>query len=207
MYFYLYKITNTINDKIYIGVHKTPDLADNYMGSGTNIRRAIRKYGIQNFQKEILEFFTTEEEMFVREAEIITDTFLLNENVYNIRPGGRGSFSYINRKLAEGHLPGHRSNAAKIAGDKHAFRMKTDSDYRDNHMRKRQESFAKTMYERNIGVRNSPEERMWATNVILNIAWRIPTKLYALYYDQGWVKGRKVSFNKKRGKGTYKKRN
>lgn len=44
MYFYIYKITNNINGKYYIGQHGTEDLNDGYMGSGVKLQRAIAKY-------------------------------------------------------------------------------------------------------------------------------------------------------------------
>lgn len=89
MIYYIYKITNLCNDKIYIGIHKTLFLDDGYMGSGKLLKAAIKKYGKDSFKKEILEIFDNEEDMVAREQEIVTDHFVSDENNYNIMPGGK----------------------------------------------------------------------------------------------------------------------
>jgi hypothetical protein len=41
----VYRTTNLVNGKFYIGVHKTDDPNDGYLGSGKLIGRAFQKYG------------------------------------------------------------------------------------------------------------------------------------------------------------------
>lgn len=66
MDYYIYITTNKINGKKYIGQHKgKPD--DNYLGSGINLIKAIKKYGKENFFKEILCFCETREEADIKE--------------------------------------------------------------------------------------------------------------------------------------------
>ena len=52
MHYIIYKITNQINGKYYIGRHATKDVNDSYMGSGIGIKNAIAKYGVENFINE-----------------------------------------------------------------------------------------------------------------------------------------------------------
>ena len=85
-YFTVYKITNKINDKYYIGKHQTKDLDDDYFGSGKLIKAAIKKYGIENFKKEILFVFETEDEMNAKEAELVTEELIASGSVYNLCP-------------------------------------------------------------------------------------------------------------------------
>lgn len=59
----IYKITNLINGKMYIGQHVTDNLDDGYMGSGLLMRRALKKYGKDNFRKEWLMFCEDQEEL------------------------------------------------------------------------------------------------------------------------------------------------
>lgn len=98
MYYYLYQIRNIINNKIYVGVHKTPNLQDGYMGSGKVIRRAIKKYGIENFEKTYLFFFDSYEDALEKEKEVVTEEFLARPDVYNLRRGGSGGFDFINKQ-------------------------------------------------------------------------------------------------------------
>lgn len=96
MNFYLYQITNKVNGKIYVGVHKTQNLDDGYMGSGKILKRAFAKHGLENFEKTILETFNTAAEMFAREKGVVNDEFLARLDTYNLRRGGTGGFDYIN---------------------------------------------------------------------------------------------------------------
>lgn len=95
-YYTIYKVTNQINGKIYVGSHKTKDLNDSYMGSGKYLKRAQEKNGLENFTKEILFIFDTSEEMYKKEAEIVNEDFLTNENTYNLKIGGFGGWDYLN---------------------------------------------------------------------------------------------------------------
>jgi len=100
MFYILYQVTNTVNGKIYVGVHKTKKLDDGYMGSGKVINSAIKKYGIENFTRVILEQFENSTAMFAREKEVVTEEFLAREDTYNLRRGGFGGFDYINSTIS-----------------------------------------------------------------------------------------------------------
>ena len=112
MFYTIYQTTNVVNNKIYIGKHQTNNLDDGYIGSGNLLQDAIKKYGIENFKREILFTFSSEQEMNAKEAELVTEDFCDRKNTYNICVGGKGGWSYVNKILTEEQ----RIKAGKLGG-------------------------------------------------------------------------------------------
>jgi group I intron endonuclease len=94
MYYIIYKVTNKTNGKYYIGKHQTALLTDSYMGSGKLIRRAIKKYGSNNFIKEVLYTFDSEKEMNIKEKELVNHNDSL---CYNLNEGGHGGWAFVHK--------------------------------------------------------------------------------------------------------------
>ena len=102
--YYIYRITNLINGKTYIGQHKYKKLDDNYMGSGKLIKLAIKKHGIENFKKEILysriQYKETADDM---ERFAIIKERAIGKAEYNISDGGNGGNlgEEVNKKISD----------------------------------------------------------------------------------------------------------
>ena len=97
MAIYTYKITNLINGKYYVGIHKG-ELDDSYYGSGKAIKEAIKKYGKDNFSKEIIKVHQNIEEAWIFEREIVNQSFVDNPHTYNMHLGGKGGWDHIDIK-------------------------------------------------------------------------------------------------------------
>lgn len=112
---FIYKITNTINGKYYMGRHSTTNINDDYMGSGIGIKNAILKYGIENFKKEIIAEVNTSDELWELEKEMVNDAIVKDKMSYNVAYGGKhylhGLKQYDNSAFIQ-----HQSNAGKIGG-------------------------------------------------------------------------------------------
>lgn len=97
---YVYKITNNINSKFYIGKHThNIKVIDKYYGGGNLIHKAIKKYGKQNFKKEIIAYYKTSNCALIGESQILTYDVVKDINCYNLKPGGEGG-SVRGRKMS-----------------------------------------------------------------------------------------------------------
>lgn len=113
MYYLIYEIRNNINGKTYIGSHRTTDINDDYMGSGKLIKRAIVKYGVENFSKKILYMCDNVEEMLLLETDIVNIDYVNREDTYNIKIGGHGGFDNFNSDSDLQRKKAKKSNIAQ----------------------------------------------------------------------------------------------
>jgi hypothetical protein len=111
-YHFLYKTTNLLTNKYYVGVHSTSNLKDGYLGSGKRLRYSIRKYGKENFQIEILEFFDSREALMIKERSLVNESLLQDPMCMNLRLGGDGGFLPEHQKL--GSLVGNQQLQKKL---------------------------------------------------------------------------------------------
>ena len=206
-YHFIYKTTNLLSGKYYIGMHSTNNLDDGYMGSGKRLRYSINKYGVENHKREILEFFENRKQLTVREKEIVTFNEIAKEECLNLCVGGQGGF--INE---EGYKKGAKKMSEIISE-----RKKTDIEFYkrwqkavSNALKKRHKE-GKIKYDTFTGKKHSQETKnkigklnkinqqgkknsqfgtCWITKE--NINKKIKKEEIDLYLISGWSKGRKT---------------
>ena len=87
----IYKTTNVVNGKIYIGQDSKND--SSYLGGGTLLHKAIKKHGRENFVKEILEYCNNKDQMNEREIFWINYFNSTDNSIgYNIELGGNSKY-------------------------------------------------------------------------------------------------------------------
>lgn len=177
MFYTIYQITNNVNGKIYIGMHQTKDLNDDYMGSGIKLRNAYKKYGIENFKKDILFILNSREEMIQKEKELVTEEFCNNYNTYNMCIGGHGG--------------GIRKGAVLSKETKQKI-SKT------NKIVMKQKGIRQKISEKAKLRRHSDETKTKMSNRVCNTIWvkknnetkMIQPEELEKYLKEGWIKGR-----------------
>ena len=217
MFHYVYCIENLINGKVYVGKHSTDDLEDGYMGSGTRIRHAIAKHGLENFRRYILQEFETSEEALEFEKLLVTEEFVSDENTYNLNIGGAGGFLAANQFWADHPDKRHAFAVAggkavwnnpdfrkrksvevsKCNKDRHALGLFDYSKLNWTGRRHKEET------KRKIGATNSVHQQgegnsQFGTCWVHNLAELRNTKINKndldAYLKLGWVKGRKMKW-------------
>lgn len=206
---YIYKTTCLITNRYYIGMHSTSNLNDGYMGSGKRLRYSIRKHGIDNHKKEILEFFETRELLIEGEKKAITPEMIEDKNCMNLKHGGEGGF--INdehkQKLFASIIKSRNTYRERLAKDP-SFREKHIKNAKKNFMKghlsgkikydtftgkKHSEETKKLMSDKAktyVGNKNSQYGTCWITKDGFNK--KIKKETLDDYIKEGWVSGRKI---------------
>jgi len=123
---YIYKTTCLVTGRYYIGMHSTANLEDGYMGSGKRLRYSLRKHGVENHVKEILEFFDTREMLVEAEKIAITPKMIQDKMCMNLKKGGDGGF--VNEAHRKKFI-----KSASLGGKRFAEKLKTDNNFRIIH--------------------------------------------------------------------------
>lgn len=206
MYYTIYQITNKLDGKIYIGKHQTYDLNDAYMGSGKHLTRAQKKHGLENFKKQILFVFETEEEMNSKEAELVSEEFCAREDTYNICSGGKGGWGYINSNrdwsehnfkiaknrsyqepaLIESLKSQNKKNKLSAAHASGSYRHVYGISFKGKkHSEETKKFMSVKASENQAGYKNSQFGTCWITNGIITKKHKVVDII-----PEGWYKGR-----------------
>lgn len=125
IYHTVYKTTNILNGKFYYGVHSTNNINDDYLGSGKFLKKAIKKYGKQNFKKEIIAIFDERDKALFLEKDIVTKKLVEDNNCYNGIFGGNAPPKQNSNNLIKNKLKGKdRTQKQKKAAKNHSIKMK-----------------------------------------------------------------------------------
>jgi len=205
-YHFIYKTTNKLSGKYYIGMHSTDNLDDGYLGSGNRIRLAIKKHGKENFTREIIEFCKTRKELYEKEEEVVNLDEVAKVDCMNLTVGGMAN-GFINEE--------HMAKCSKAGNDKKRELLK-DPQYKSkvykncyNNLskyiksgkhnfkaflgKKHTEETKKKMSEsskgKQKGEKNSQYDTCWITKNNLNK--KIKKENIDQYIKEGWNKGRK----------------
>jgi hypothetical protein len=201
---YIYKTTCNVTGKWYVGMHSTSNLDDGYMGSGKILRYSIRKYGVDNHTKEILEYCNSREELVLREIKIVNKELISDGLCINLREGGTGGFTNEEHMLK---CHNGASQWQKNNWENDEFRNRIKKVLLDNVKKAHKEG--KFKYDTFTGKKHSEESKrlmsesskgvgVGKTNSQYGTCWitkdgenkKIKKEDLDAYLNEGWVKGR-----------------
>lgn len=157
MYGYIYKITNTLNNKVYVGKRVSSIFNEKYWGSGKAIKNSINKYGLENFTRDILEWCNSDDELNEREKFWIKELKTNQKKYgYNFTDGGTGgnTLKYLSEEDKIARLE-------KIAETKANYSDEQKEELH-NKLSKSSSAALKKLYDN--GYENNNKGRKWYTN-------------------------------------------
>jgi hypothetical protein len=203
-YHFIYKTTNQINAKYYIGMHSTDDLNDGYIGSGTLLWHSIKYHGKENFKMDILEFLPNRKSLIQREKELVNENLLNEPMCMNLRYGGEGGAVYhytdeIRNKIGKTNSVKQKGNLNSQYGTKWINNEIENKKIINTEVvpdgwnlgRKMGKSFGELISKKlkgtGVGINNSQFGKCWITNGTENKKIK-KTDLI----PNGWVLGRRM---------------
>lgn len=196
MNYIIYKTTNLVNNKYYVGCHQTANLNDGYIGSGKHLRHAVKKYGIDNFKVEILHHASTKEEMFQIEKHIVNEELVNDVQSYNLKIGGSGGNpGIVGAFTGKTHSVETKEKQRQASLGQVTTNAKREKLSRNNGMK--DATVAKKVADKLTGRTLTSEHRKNVAlantgKIIVNangIAKRIPKEELQHYVNNGWKKG------------------
>jgi hypothetical protein len=193
----VYETTNLVNGKFYIGVHKTVNSHDAYLGSGEYIERAVKKYGRDNFVKVILRIFDTQQEAWDKENELV-EVHRNDPLCMNLRKGGIGGFDHINREglqkkwwdgLSDEEKREWKRKAGKNAGVLTPARIANLQILQEARKgMKLSDEWRRNMSQARQGIGGSSAQK-WMSNPELGLRKRVGPEEQLRLLAEGWVFG------------------
>lgn len=187
MYGYIYKTTNLINNKFYIGKREKSSFDEKYYGSGIHLKNAINKYGIENFDREIVEWCSSRTELCERERYWIKVLNAQNPEIgYNIADGGDGGVHLCGDKNPSRINPRKQSQQERDRRSKSLMGHSASQETRDK------------ISKSNTGKIRSAEQRLANSIRNKNKVWiykdnkqtTVQRELLESYLNSGWKLGR-----------------
>lgn len=187
MLFFIYQTTNLVNGKIYIGAHKAKTINDSYLGSGDLILKAIKKHGRNSFRRDIVAFFSSNEELYKSEALIINTKFLCRKDIYNTKLGGVGGWNNADPKIILSRF----TRTPTMQGKKH--RPETIEKMKRSHAGKPSSMKGKKHKPETIEkLQKAVAGKIYVFSRALKFSKQIRKEELSFWLDKDWEKGRRI---------------
>lgn len=181
MYGYIYKTTNLINNKFYIGQKKSSYfLENNYLGSGYILKEAVKKYGKENFKVELLDIANDKDDLDEKEKYWISYfNAVESDQAYNIACGGQGG------QIVPPHIQTEEEKQKRSESLKKAYEEGRHEIIKAGYPKgkKRSEEDRLANIKRN-------KNKIWIRNITLNQQKTIQKEELDKYISEGWERGR-----------------